>query len=101
MRTTLRVVSYRLIKSNKLNKKEVNYKMEYRTDKQFEGIKQSIYNGNWTQGAKEVVLYGFYANDLLKALREYNDMFGFDDEDKGMDDMVLLIEMATELRLKD
>lgn len=68
---------------------------EYRTAEQFQEILDSMYNGNWTQAAKECVEYGFYANDLLNA---YDTAFNGEVEVETLRDFVELIEMATKLR---
>jgi len=70
----------------------------YRTEKQFNEICDSMLNGNWSQAAKECVEYGFYAGDIRKAQEEAKDMsINIISDDL---DFVELIEMATELRYK-
>jgi len=66
---------------------------EYRTAEQFEAIAESILNGNWSQGARECVEYGFYSSDLVSANKD-NELF--DDHY----DLCELIELATNLRNK-
>ena len=68
----------------------------YRTTEQFDEIIDSITNGNWTQGARECVEYGFYANDLLNA---YDDSAWLDDIET-LRDLVLLAELAQRERGK-
>lgn len=71
---------------------------EYRTQEQFEEIFETIQNGNWTQGAKDCVEYGFYANDLINA---FEDTFAYESNDEryeGMKDLCLLAEMAQKER---
>ena len=72
-------------------------KAEYRTSKQFQKILISITNGNWTQGAEECIEYSFFANDLVKALQEYNNELDYE-QNHLMDDIALLVEMAIKLR---
>lgn len=71
---------------------------EYRTPEQFREIVDSMINGNWSQAARECVEYGFYANDLLKAL-EADDNWE-DDDTSLLPDLVLLAELAAEVRYK-
>lgn len=77
--------------------------MNYRTKEQYQEIIESIKNGNWTQGAKECVEYGYYANDLIsKAWEDYEELLT--PQDIFIDDLTdiaLLIEMATKMRYED
>jgi len=43
---------------------------EYRTQEQFESMYENAYNGNWTDSYNNAVKYGFYFNDMSKALYE-------------------------------
>lgn len=71
---------------------------EYQTQEQFREIVDSMINGNWSQAADECVEYGFWANDLLKAL-EADD--NWEEDDKSLlPDLVLLAELAAEKRYK-
>ena len=72
-------------------------KKEYRTSKQFQKILISITNGNWTQGAEKCIEYGFFANDLVKALQEYNNELDYE-QNHLMADIALLVEKAAKLR---
>ena len=69
---------------------------EYRTYEQFLEIMSSIENGNWSQGAKECEEYGFYANDLVEALKS-SDIYDYNDPET-LENLVFLIELATKLR---
>lgn len=73
---------------------------EYRTDKQFEEIFDSFTNGNWTQAAEECVEYGFWANDLLKAYERDAALRDSSPGTETLSDLVLLAELAAELRYK-
>lgn len=66
----------------------------YKTQEQFDEIIESITNGNWTQGARECIEYGFYANDLLNAY----DASDWSDDIETLRDLVELIELATQER---
>lgn len=68
--------------------------MNYRTAEQFDEIIESITNGNWTQGAKECIEYGFWSNDLLNAYDNSN----YSEDTETLRDLVLLVEMANKLR---
>ena len=67
---------------------------EYRTQEQFDEMIENMINGNWTDAGHNGVEYGFYANDILKKIEE-NDHWSIE-----LGDIVLLVEIITEQRLK-
>lgn len=73
---------------------------EYQTPKQFAEICESMWNGNWTQASEEVVEYGFWENDLLKAYEAEQVASGEDwDTDLSMlKGLVTLAQMSTKIR---
>jgi hypothetical protein len=74
---------------------------EYRTEKQFEEIIESMTNGNWSQAADECIEYGFYAHDLVEGADQSDWIQG--QEDSGLEtykDLILLAELAAEKRYK-
>ena len=50
---------------------------DYRTKEQFDEILESATNGNWEQAKKEVIEYGFFANDLIKMYNENIDEYSY------------------------
>lgn len=52
---------------------------EYRTQKQFFEICDSIINGNYQQAIDEAIEYGFSAVDLANYAHEFEDVTGFPD----------------------
>ena len=75
---------------------------EYRSLNQWNDILDAIENGNWTQAANKVVEYGFYASDLVDFYRDDLDNAEGDQDLYFLDeiDLVLLIESATIIRMK-
>jgi len=69
---------------------------EYRTAEQFEEIVKSTFNGNWSQGAREAVEFGFYANDLINMQEQAkaNEEIHFEDDT----DIAIVIELAQKYR---
>jgi len=63
--------------------------MKYRTYKQFKEMLENMVNGNWTDAGENGREYGFYANDILNMLDEYEDEFSYID----IKDIVLLVEV--------
>jgi len=75
---------------------------EYRTTKHFEEICESMWNGNWTQAANEVVEYGFWENDLLIAYDEaFPDECIGDNSIRVLRGLVTLAQMAASIRHED
>lgn len=72
---------------------------EYRTAEQFTKICDSMWNGQWSQAAGEVVEYGFWENDLL---REYDqqefELEQYDDDRRILKGLVTLAQMSAQIR---
>ena len=66
--------------------------MEYQTEEQFLEICDSMYNGQWTQAAKECVEYGFFASDIVQHLEDLPEL------SMNIHNFIFLIEEATKLR---
>ena len=66
--------------------------MELRTEQQFRKIHNSCENGNWNKASKEVIEYGFFAEDLIDMNIRLEGLFS----DKY--DIARLIEQATKIR---
>ena len=47
-----------------------NFSFDYRTKEQFDEICSNVINDNFNQAVAQVLEYGFYANDLKKALSD-------------------------------
>lgn len=64
---------------------------QYRTQEQLEEIADNCNNGNWSDGAKGCVEYGFYVNDFsnMEASEYFSD---------GWEDIAIVCEMAMKLR---
>tara|TARA_R110000744_G_scaffold140077_1_gene251294 strand:+ start:70 stop:426 length:357 start_codon:yes stop_codon:yes gene_type:complete len=72
---------------------------EYRTQKQFDSICDSMWNGQWSQAAGEVVEYSFWENDLLKAYDQkelYEDEY--DEDRRILKGLVTLAQMSAQIR---
>jgi len=59
----------------------------------FLDIADSCYNGQWTYAAEQCVKHNFYAKDLVESLNETETSM------ISMEDLVFLIENATNLRI--
>ena len=78
-------------------------KKEYRTTEQFNGICESMWNGQWTQASIEVVEFGFYENDLLTAYESEQEMSGedYDSDLQVLKGIVTIVQMAAQIRYED
>ena len=75
---------------------------EYQTPKQFSKICDSMWNGQWSQAAGEVVEYGFWENDMLKAYEQKEvDEEQYDVHRIILKGLVTLAQMATQIRHAD
>ena len=74
----------------------MNSKEEYRTEEQFKKIVNNAINGNWKDAFKKAEKYGFYANDLIRANENAQEMGGSTFTD--LTDIALISEGAEKLR---
>lgn len=69
---------------------------EYRTEKQFEQIVNNAISGNWKDAFKKAEEYGFYANDLIRANENAQEMGGY--TFTHLTDIAFISEGAEKLR---
>lgn len=78
--------------------------MEYRTEKQFLEIVDSVGNGNFSQATDECIEYGFYAYDLVKGLKNLIELGYYEEASEShidlLESFVELAENITEKRYK-
>ena len=82
-----------LHQQKQLTKTKAMTEKQYRTERQFLEITETMINGNWSQAAANCVEYGFYAKDL----QDHYKSLGLDSD---VWDYAELAELAQKLRTK-